>query len=335
VYSLLRPLLFLRDPEVAHESALKFLERLQDMDIGRGWLRWLAGKHASQHVHAMGLSFAHPLGMAAGFDKDARVVLALQELGFAFVEIGTVTLRPQLGNARPRLWRFPEAHALVNALGFPSEGAEPVHARLAVLRTKGLVRIPVGINIGKNLDTPLENVVRDFTEVFDTLHDVGDYFVVNVSSPNTPGLRDLQSRVQMRPLLFELSEHNARRGAKPLLVKIAPDLVDEDIVAVGQLIRELDLAGVVAGNTTVCRELAPRAAALSRGGLSGEPLFPRTITMLDGLRRELAPHQTLIATGGIGSADQLQECLSHGAQLAQVYTSFIYHGPRCVAKLLS
>jgi dihydroorotate dehydrogenase len=334
LYSLLKKLLFLRDPEMAHESALRLLAALQDSTAGSALLRALAGRVPTAPVQTMGLEFAHPLGIAAGFDKDARCVLALQELGFAFVEVGTVTPRPQGGNPGPRLWRFPEAEALVNALGFPGEGMEAVRVRLDSLRESGLLRIPVGVNIGRNKDTSGDQAASDYIEVLDHLHDVADFFVVNVSSPNTAGLRDLQAVDKLRPLLSALMERNHARGAKPLLVKIAPDLADEDAIAVGRLARELDLAGVVAANTTIRRDLVPGAAALDRGGLSGAPQFPRTVELVRLLRAELAEHQTLIAAGGISSSDRLTRLLSLGADLAGVYTAFIYLGPRCAQRLL-
>ena len=335
MYDLIRKLLFLRDAERAHDSAVVLLERLQSNSSRRALLRLMAGTRPSVPRRAMGLAFAHPLGVAAGFDKDARVVLALQELGFSFVEIGTVTPRPQPGNPRPRMWRFPEAQALVNALGFPGEGMVCVGARLRALREGGRLAIPVGVNLGKNAETPLESAAGDYVAVFEHLHELGDYFVVNVSSPNTPGLRDMQSIERLRPLLSELMERNTRLGAKPLLVKIAPDLADEDIAAVGRLTADLGLGGVVSGNTTVRRELVPRAAMLDRGGLSGEPLFPRTAVVLRLLRSELKSDQCLIAAGGISNAARLKEALAIGADLVQVYTSFIYRGPRCVHSLLA
>jgi dihydroorotate dehydrogenase len=333
-YSLLKKLLFLRDPEAAHEAALRLLENFQESPIGAALLRGMAGRIAMQPVCAMGLEFQHPLGMAAGFDKDARCALALQDLGFAFVEVGTVTPRPQPGNPQPRLWRFPEAEALVNALGFPGEGMHAVRARLLSLRESARLTIPVGINLGKNKSTPIAAAVADYLSVLEHLHDVGDFFVINISSPNTPGLRDLQAVESLRPLLSALQERNHVHGYKPLLVKIAPDLADDDAAAVGRLSRELGLAGVVAGNTTIRRDLVLRAAHLNCGGLSGASLFARTAVLLKILRGELAADQTLIAAGGISSAERLTQVLALGANLAEVYTAFIYRGPRC-AKLLT
>jgi dihydroorotate dehydrogenase len=335
IYQLLRKLFFLRDPEAAHDSVLRFLEHAQTSAAGRALLRTMGGYSPVRPVQAMGLQFRNPLGVAAGFDKDARVVLALQELGFACVEVGTVTPRPQPGNPRPRIWRFPEADALVNALGFPGEGMLRVGERLTALRAGGHLRIPIGINLGKNADTSLDKAADDYTAVFEHLHDLGDYFVVNISSPNTVGLRNLQAVSTLRPLLERMSNINQSHGSKPLLVKIAPDLADEDLIAVTRLVRELKLAGIVAGNTTVQRSLVPHAASLERGGLSGAPQFPRTERLLHLVRSELSADQTLIAAGGINSPRRLQDCLDLGANLVQVYTAFIYLGPRTANHLLT
>jgi len=335
MYSLIRKLLFLRDPESVHASAVQTLSALQSCAMGRAALRAIAGRIPEEPIELMKLRFRHRLGIAAGFDKDARCVLALQELGFAFVEVGTVTPRPQAGNPQPRLWRFPEAEALVNALGFPGEGMDVVHARLSKLRERNRLRIPIGINLGKNADTPSEKAVSDYLQVFRRLDELGDYFMVNVSSPNTAGLRDLQAIERLRPLLCALTEMNAWRLKKPIFVKIAPDLADDDLAAVGELVHELKLAGVVAGNTTLRRDLVPRAAHLDRGGLSGALQFPRTKEMLTVLRRELAPDQILIAAGGISTPERARECLALGANLIQIYTPFIYLGPRCARKLLT
>ena len=335
MYSLLRPILFRRDPEAAHESTVALLVSLSESAWGRALLRTVAGSIPRVPVTAMGQHFTHPLGIAAGFDKNAVAVLALQQLGFATVEIGTVTPRPQDGNPKPRVWRFPQANALVNALGFPGEGMVRVAARLRKLRAAGHLLIPVGINLGKNKDTPAEQAANDYVAVLNELHEVGDYFVINVSSPNTPGLRDLQAVSVLRPLMEAVINRAIQLGRKPMLLKIAPDLADHDVAEIAGLCKVLPISGIVAGNTTIKRELVANAKRLDRGGLSGEPLFPRTLEMVKLLRAELAPGQTVIAAGGISSAKRLQEVLRAGASLAQVYTSFIYLGPQCAHKLLS
>jgi dihydroorotate dehydrogenase len=212
---------------------------------------------------------------------------------------------------------------------------ENVGKRLANLRQSKLLKIPIGINLGKNKETSAAEAAGDYCSVLERLHECGDYFVVNVSSPNTPGLRDLQSVEMLRPILEVLLDSMSVLGGKPLLVKIAPDLADEDVVNVAKLVRELKLAGVVAANTTVKRSLVPEAGRLDRGGLSGPPLFARTRELIQILRAELAKEQTVVAVGGIETGEQVKECLQLGANLVQVYTSFVYHGPRCVRKLLS
>ncbi len=332
MYELLRPLLFSADPEKAHERVLGWLEIFGDTASGRNLIARVAGKSSSAQIHTMGLTFEHPLGIAAGFDKDARVLPALFALNFSSVEIGTVTPRPQPGNPKPRMWRFPEAHALVNAMGFPGEGMTAVKKRLISLRERELLARPVGINIGKNATTPLENAGDDYQAVLRELLEFGDYFVVNVSSPNTPGLRALQQADSLRALLSPLLE--ITKGLKPLLLKVAPDLADEDLVTAASVVRELGLAGMVCANTSIRREQVSRAASLDRGGLSGSPIFPRMIECVNIVRHELPSDATVIAVGGIDTPERVRFALAAGANLVQIYTSFIYRGPRVVKKLL-
>jgi dihydroorotate dehydrogenase len=326
-----KPILFQLDPERAHHLALARLESLQWSAWGRALLRGVAGAISEQSCDVMGLPFRHPLGLAAGFDKDARAVIGLQELGFSHVEIGTVTPRPQPGNPKPRIWRFPEANALVNALGFPGEGMQIVAKRLQTIRSSGLLKIPVGINIGKNADTPLEKAGSDYRAVLEELYEVGDYFAVNVSSPNTIGLRSLQTVANLRVVLEPLQNILARRGVKPLLIKIAPDLADEELILIARLANELQLAGIIAGNTTIRRELVRRAVALERGGLSGAPQFTRTIEMVKLFRTELKDSICIIAVGGIANRQGLDAAMAAGANLVQAYTGFVYGGPSFVS----
>lgn len=335
MYSLLRPILFRRDPESVHESVLSLLSRLSRSSSGRALLRAVGGSVPRVPQTVMGLQFSHPVGIAAGFDKNATAVLALQKLGFSYVEVGTVTSRPQEGNPKPRVWRFPNSEALVNALGFPGDGMAAVGQRLRAIRAGGCLTIPVGINLGKNRDTDANQAVNDYLAVLDELHDVGDYFVINVSSPNTPGLRDLQSLKYLRPMMEAVITRVIHLGPKPVLLKIAPDLSDHEIAEIAGLSKALPIAGIVAGNTTIQRNLVAEAGQLDRGGLSGAPLFPRTLEMVKLLRKELAPEQVIIAAGGISSAQRLQEVLHAGANLAQVYTAFIYLGPRAAKELLN
>lgn len=332
MYSLLKPLLFKRDPERVHDVVLRRLERSSESPLSRALLRSLAGSCPSRPVSAMGLSFEHPLGLAAGFDKDARAIPALFALNFAFVEIGTVTPRPQPGNEKPRIWRFPESNALVNALGFPGEGMSAVKNRLVPLREHDALARPVGINLGKNASTPLEHAGDDYQAVLRELLEFGDYFVVNVSSPNTPGLRTLQEPDTLRRLLDPLQ--NIAAGKRPLLLKVAPDLADDDLQIAAQVVNELGLTGIISANTSIRRALVPRAASLERGGLSGAPIYPRMLECLRVLKSELDSTRIVIAAGGIDSAERVRETLAAGATLLQIYTAFIYHGPRVVNHLL-
>ncbi len=333
MYSIAKQILFRSDPETVHERVLDWLCFLQSFSVGRHILSFMAGSTVRSPVNAMGLEFNHPIGLAAGFDKNARAVPAIQALGFSFIEVGTVTPRPQPGNDKPRIWRFPESRALVNALGFPGEGAAAVAQRLDGLRTRDLVRIPIGVNVGKNADTPAEKTGDDCFRVIARFKDLADYFVINVSSPNTPGLRDLQTAARLRSVIEPSKNHLARTGNRPLLIKIAPDLADDDIHAIAALLKELDLAGIVAANTTIRRELVAAAASLPRGGLSGSPLYPRTIELVKLLRNDLPNRHAIIAVGGISTPTHVSELLGTGASLIQVYTQFVYGGPRTVRQM--
>jgi dihydroorotate dehydrogenase len=273
------------------------------------------------------LTFPNPVGLAAGFDKDGRIVPAAEAFGFGFVEVGTVTPKPQPGNPKPRLWRFPKEKALVNAFGFPSEGAVAVARRLE--RWRKAISIPVGINIGKNKDTPLEEAHEDLCDALDILHPFGDFFVVNVSSPNTPGLRELQRSESLARITDSLQGKMASLGPKPLLVKIAPDITTAELEAIVKVVSIHQLSGLVVANTTTNRALMLRAAFLDRGGLSGMPLFPRTLELVKQARALLGREAILIASGGIFTGADVARFLASGADLIEVYTAFVYRGPRC------
>ena len=284
-------------------------------------------------VHAMGLEFPGPLGLAAGFDKNAEGIDALAALGFSFVEVGTVTGEPQPGNDRPRLFRLPADRAIVNRMGFNNDGAEVVAERLAKRRLKHRDGdVIVGVNIGKTKVVPEDEAARDYEKSAGLLAPYADYLVVNVSSPNTPGLRDLQSVERLRPLLVAV-----RRQADavttphvPLLVKIAPDLSDDDVLAVADLALELGLDGIVATNTTISREglrSGPEEIArVGAGGLSGRPLRERSLEVLELLRKRVGPDLTIVSVGGISDADDARVRLDAGATLLQAYTAFVYEG---------
>jgi dihydroorotate dehydrogenase len=294
----------------------------------RALRRWLGPRDPVLRVRALGLEFPGPVGLAAGFDKDARGVAGLGALGFGFVEIGTVTARAQPGNARPRMFRLTADRALVNRMGFNNEGAAAAAGRLG--RARGVI---VGVNIGKTRAAPEEGAAADYAASARAVAGVADYVVVNVSSPNTPGLRDLQAVGRLRPVLVAVREalDDAAERRVPLLVKIAPDLADADVDAVADLALELGLDGIVATNTTVSRDglASPpdEVAAAGAGGLSGAPLRGRALEVLRRLHARAGGRLVLIAVGGIETPDDAWERLRAGATLVQGYTGFIYGGP--------
>jgi dihydroorotate dehydrogenase len=295
--------------------------------------RWLGPHDPVLRVRALGLEFRGPLGVAAGFDKDARGVAGLAALGFGFVEVGTVTARAQPGNARPRVFRLPADRALVNRMGFNNEGAAAAADRLRRLEGSCRAKVIVGVNIGKSRAVPDEEAAQDYAASARAVAGVADYVVVNVSSPNTPGLRDLQAADRLKPVLVAVREalDAAADHRVPLLVKIAPDLADADVDAIADLALELGLDGIVAVNTTVSRDglasPAGEVAAAGAGGLSGPPLRGRALAVLRRLRARAGDRLVLIAAGGIETGDDAWERLEAGATLVQAYTGFIYGGP--------
>jgi dihydroorotate dehydrogenase len=314
------------DPEQAHHLVM-FVIRFSGA-IGLTRLARLkpTGRGA---VQAFGLHFDAPFGLAAGFDKNALAIRALGDLGFSHVEIGTVTAIPQSGNDKPRLFRLIEDRALINRMGFNNQGAEVVAKRLAKLRDKNGSKLPViGVNIGKSRVVDVENAVEDYRTSARLLAKHADYVAVNVSSPNTPGLRSLQSVEALRPILQAVQGESA---GKPILVKIAPDLADEDVVAVADLAVELGLAGVIATNTTISRERlktdAKKVEAMGAGGLSGAPLKKRSIEVLQILAKHLDGRAAIISVGGIETGAEAEARLAAGATLVQGYSGYIYEGP--------
>lgn len=330
VYTALFRTVFVRmDPERAHHLAARAIEVAGSLAPTRALLaaslgrtRAAAGAGASA-PEVFGRHLSSPLGAAAGFDKEARMVLGLTALGFSHVEIGTVTAHAQPGNERPRLWRRLPERALVNRMGFNNSGSAAVAARLARLRrTRWGAGAVVGVNIGKTKATPPEHAAQDYALSASALARYADYLVVNVSSPNTPGLRDLQAVDSLRPIL-EAAQRAADTSARrrvPVLVKIAPDLTDDDVRAVCDLVSELDLAGVVATNTTIDHDHGP-------GGLSGPPVRARALDVVRIVRGELGPDRVVIGVGGISTPEDASALLDGGADLVQAYTAFIYNGP--------
>ena len=332
MYRLLYRVVLRRVPaEAAHLGAF-WLIRVAGWVPGAAWLlgRWLAPRDPVLRVRALGLEFPGPLGLAAGFDKDARGTRGLAALGFGFVEVGTVTARAQPGNPRPRMFRLTADRALVNRMGFNNSGAAAAAARL-----RGRARGPVvGVNIGKTRAVPDEEAAADYAASARAVAGVADYVVVNVSSPNTPGLRDLQAADRLRPVLVAVRAalDGASGGRRvPLLVKIAPDLADADVDAVADLALELGLDGIIATNTTTSRaglaSPAAEVAAAGAGGLSGPPLRARALAVLTRLRARAGDRLVLIAAGGIETPDDAWERLRAGATLVQAYTGFVYGGP--------
>ncbi len=312
------------DPERAHHAAFAAIRAAAPVTTR-------LPQRSNRPVTAMGLGFAHPLGLAAGFDKNAVGIDALGGLGFGHVEIGTVTGEPQSGNPPKRLFRLPADGAVINRMGFNNDGAEVVAARL---EARGRRPGPVlGVNIGKTKVVPEEDAVADYEKSTRLLAPHADYLVVNVSSPNTPGLRDLQAVEKLEPLLIAVREEADRHTADrvPLLVKIAPDLSDDDVLAVADLAVALGLDGVIATNTTISRDglrSDPDAvAAIGAGGLSGRPLTARANDVMRALRARVGDDLTLIGVGGITTPDDARERLAAGATLLQGYTAFIYEGP--------
>lgn len=332
MYGLLRPLLFLLSPERAHRATFSLL----DLVARTPFLLRLIGARPpapAAAVEVMGIRFPSPVGLAAGMDKDAAHVESLAAMGFGHIEVGTLTPRPQPGNPMPRLFRLKRDRALINRMGFNNAGAAAAAERLRERRTPGIV---IGGNIGKNKDTPNERAVDDYETCFRTLHPVVDYFVVNVSSPNTPGLRDLQEKEPLLGLLERLQAINRQAvgGMKPILLKIAPDLSEGQLNDVVDVVKQSGIAGVVATNTTIARDgltmPAGELRAIGAGGLSGTPLRARSTAMIRHLRLRLPRPFTIIGVGGIDSPEAAVEKFEAGADLVQVYTGLVYEGPALV-----
>ena len=329
--AVLKPLLFLLPAEVAHQVAFRGLRLALAVPGVRPLVRRLArAEDPVLRTEAFGVSFPNPVGLAAGFDKDAVGFRELSALGFGFVEVGTVTPEPQPGNPRPRLFRLPGDRALVNRFGFNSAGVDAARGRLERRVGEGVV----GANVGKNKATGEAGEVDDYVRGARALAPLADYLAVNVSSPNTPGLRDLQAVGRLRPILAAVLD---AAGDTPVLVKIAPDLSDEDVDAVADLALDLGLAGIIATNTTIARDgLATPAAeveALGAGGVSGAPLKARALEVLRRLRARTGDRLVLVAAGGIEDADDAWERIRAGATLVQLYTGFVYGGPSTPARV--
>ncbi len=340
--SVLRPFLFsgLRtDPEWLHQQTLQLLAWLDHTPIGRNWITQRfdqAYTHTSPQLQQSlwGLDFPNPLGLAAGFDKNGVGAGLWSHFGFGFAELGTVTFHAQPGNPTPRLFRLLEDEAVLNRMGFNNQGAAQLQSRLSNLYQRQPQRpIPIGINLGKSKITALAAAAADYRHSFQLLKDLGDYFVVNVSSPNTPGLRSLQAIDQLQPIFTALQAENTDQ--KPILVKIAPDLADDDIVAIVALTQESQLAGIIATNTTIRRDQL-KTQVIARtgnpvtqeaGGISGKPVRSRSTEVIRLIYRQTAGQLPIIGVGGIFTAADAWEKITAGASLVQVYTGWVYTGP--------
>ena len=333
IYQALFRVLKRLDPEFTHEWGMRVIA-LAGMWPLRSILRKKTAPVASLRVHALGLTFGSPVGLAAGFDKNAVAIRGMYALGFDHVEVGTVTALPQKGNPKPRLFRLPDDQALINRMGFNNDGAQVVAARLRALRAQGGELPVIGVNIGKSRVTALSDATADYVASAALLAPLADYLVVNVSSPNTPGLRGLQQEKELTPLLKAVQ---AAAEGTPVLVKIAPDLDAKAIASVCKLVMRLNLAGIVATNTTISREglsAAPQdVARLGEGGLSGAPLRERSLEVLDMVRQILPREVCVVSVGGVFDGQDVAERLDAGATLVQAYTGFVYRGPLFAAQV--
>lgn len=340
MYSIIRKSLFQFDAEKVHYFAMNALHLACSNPLTRNLVRRnFQPNQTGLSREVFGLTFKNPVGLAAGFDKNALYLTELEALGFGFVEIGTVTPKPQNGNDKPRLFRLPNDKALINRMGFNNDGVKQVAARLARWRSEHRSGLIIGGNIGKNKVTPNEDAWKDYEICFRELLDYVDYFVVNVSSPNTPGLRALQEKESLRKILEHLQTINRQQQKpKPVLLKIAPDLTVEQLDDVIALSLEIKLDGLVASNTTISREnltetSARQAEAFGAGGLSGAPLRKRSTDIVRYIAGQTKGQVPIIASGGIFTGDDAREKLEAGAQLVQVWTGFIYEGPAIVRNI--
>jgi dihydroorotate dehydrogenase len=331
--SILRPLLFRLPPESAHELALNSLATV----LSSKWARQIASRRFSRspfgELRRFSLSFTNPIGLAAGFDKNGTAAQYLAALGFGFIEVGSLTHQPQPGNPRPRLFRLPLDRALINRAGFNNNGAQAAAKHLARTRPDCVL----GINIGKSRAVALEDATNDYLASFELVHALADYMVVNVSSPNTPHLRELQRPEALKALLSALQKRNQelaskhpRRQPVPLLVKIAPDLTEQELESIVETARHANLSGIIATNTTTSRAglltTPEEVAACGAGGLSGAPLSPRSTEIIAKLYRLTRGSLTIIGVGGVFTAEDAWQKISAGASLVQLYTGFIYQG---------
>jgi len=351
MYKFLRNILFLSPPEWTHYFSMNWLKFLCSIGFKKLITKSFSPDDSQLTIHVFNLHFKNPIGLGAGFDKNAKYLRELEALGFGFVEIGTVTPLPQEGNPKPRLFRLPKDKALINRMGFNNDGVSAIAKRLKAWKEKQLAvgsqqsqlqtancKLIIGGNIGKNKTTPNEDAWKDYEICFKELHPYVDYFVVNVSSPNTPGLRELQEKESLRKILTHLQSQNSKfKSQKPILLKIAPDLTQEQIDDVIDLAIEIKLDGLVVANTTINRNNLTtqdsRLTKIGAGGLSGLPLKYRSTEIVKYIHQKTKGQIPIIASGGIFTAEDAKEKFNAGASLVQVWTGFIYEGPGIVEQI--
>ena len=339
MYKLLRSVLFCFDPEWVHYFSMNLLRFACKIPFKKEALHWWFKPKVNTQFSIFNIQFQNRVGLGAGFDKNAKYLNELEALGFGFVEIGTVTPLSQAGNDKPRLFRLPKDKALINRMGFNNDGVEAVAERLKKIKNqKSKIKIIIGGNIGKNKVTPNEDAWKDYEICFNALHDYVDYFVVNVSSPNTPGLRELQEKDSLRKILTNLQQLNTKLlNPKPILLKIAPDLTTEQIDDVIDLALEIKLDGLVASNTTISRDKLQtsnhKLQTIGAGGLSGLPLKHRSTEIVKYIHQKTNGQIPVIASGGIFTGADAKEKIEAGASLVQVWTGFIYEGPAIVKNI--
>lgn len=334
MYKLLKPILFLFTPEKAHKITTGLLHFILKLPFGGSMIRGMFNFQDQRlEREVFGLKFKNPVGLAAGFDKNAELIDDFSNLGFGFIEIGTLTPKGQPGNPQPRLFRLPQDEALINRMGFNNDGVDEAVERLKNRKSN----IIVGGNIGKNKVTPNENALDDYLTCFEKLYDHVDYFVVNVSSPNTPGLRELQEKEPLKKLLKALQDENKKKEAqKPILLKIAPDLTESQLDDIIAITKELSLDGLIVSNTTIDRSGLKtdikKIETIGAGGLSGKPVIEKSNSVLKYIRRH-HPTVHIIAVGGVHSAQDAVDKIQAGANLVQIYTGLVYEGPALIKRI--
>ncbi len=328
MYQQLRPWIFRSDAEAAHAATLWLLQVAGAIPPIRRALFSFYSVDKAPAVEVFGLRFPNRVGLAAGYDKDGLAWRGLAALGFGHIEIGTVTLKPQLGNQRPRLFRLVEDQGLINRLGFPSRGAAFVQRRLLGERAEGLI---IGVNLGINKDTPIKQAAKDYAQLMGIFSPLADYLVINVSSPNTPGLRKLENSERLAQLLSDIKSERS----KPLLVKLSPDLEQTELRATLDVLLDAKIDGLIASNTTLDRPRLLSQQAIQTGGLSGKPLYKRSLSMIKFISGHSQGKLPIVAVGGIMGPAEAQDTLDAGASLVQLYSGLVYQGPGLVKKILS